>query len=231
MSAIINPTTPDSTSTIFSASLIQSSTSTDGNDRFNGTTGDDVIFTYQGNDQVNAGTGNDVVFGDSGNDALDGGAGNDYVIGGEGSDTLEGGAGSDTLTGDYTLPPAIVTQYSLPTFADTFRFGDATTTPANAGSLGTDTVTDFRSGEDKMALSAVTYGFAAAGPLAAADFVTVSGGAAAADAAAQKIVYDTSSGSLYFNNDAATTGSATAFVKIAELSNNPTVVLSDLQIF
>ncbi|MBD0865359.1 MAG: hypothetical protein GDA36_07010 [Rhodobacteraceae bacterium] len=65
--------------------------------------------------------------GDGGDDVLSGGVGNDTVMGGNGNDTVIGGNGNDTLTGGNG--------------ADTFVFA--------AGS-GTDTITDFGTGADRI---------------------------------------------------------------------------------
>lgn len=54
------------------------------------TSGDD---TFEGTDL------NEVVYGLEGNDQLQGGAGNDVIAGGEGDDVIEGGQGFDALTG------------------------------------------------------------------------------------------------------------------------------------
>jgi Ca2+-binding RTX toxin-like protein len=94
-----------------------------------------------------------------GNDMLDGGAGNDYLWGGGGNDKLLGGAGSDTLTGGYgndILTGGAGADYFL-----------MYTAPANNG---TDKITDFKSGEDKL------WFYTASGY-----YVTVDGAALTAD--------------------------------------------------
>lgn len=79
------------------------------------------------------GTGNSLANTLTGNAAanrLDGGGGNDTLVGGLGNDALLGGAGSDRLTGSSG--------------GDRFVFNSK---------LGSDTLTDFLSGTDKLALS------------------------------------------------------------------------------
>jgi serralysin len=104
-----------------------------------GGSGDDVIL---GNDAANVLTGNngiDSLFGREGNDTLNGNNGDDALDGGDGSDTLNGASGNDTLTGgagDDTL---------------TGGKGKDIFVAANDGS--TDTVTDFKKGDDKIDLS------------------------------------------------------------------------------
>jgi len=75
--------------------------------------------------------GNDTIDGGDGNDTLQGGAGTDTLLGGIGVDKLYGDAGNDTLTGG--------------TGADQFIWN------ANSN-LGSDHVTDFENGIDKIRL-------------------------------------------------------------------------------
>ena len=88
---------------------------------------------------------------DSVGDALFGDSGTDRLIGGAGNDTLNGGAGVDTLTGGAGN--------------DRFQF--------NSPTDGLDTITDFLSGSDQIALSHTGFGLAGTGSLQAAgvDFV------------------------------------------------------------
>lgn len=92
-----------------------------------GRDGDDRIFGLEGDDYLFGENGNDTLLGHQGNDTLDGGAGNDTLWGHGGNDILTGGAGSDTFSWGRT-----------------------------SGDLhlnGTDTVTDFETGVDKINLS------------------------------------------------------------------------------
>ena len=81
----------------------------------------------------------DWLAGDGGGNWIGGLAGNDTITGGEGSDTLAGGGGRDRLTGGLN--------------GDHFIFGAVrdVSTRTNA----TDTITDFRRGQDKIDLSAI----------------------------------------------------------------------------
>ncbi|WP_082467309.1 cadherin domain-containing protein [Sphingomonas sp. Leaf25] len=96
----------------------------------NGTSEQDMLNGSWGNDVLNGLGGNDTLIGGDGRDTLNGGDGNDTLIGGDDRDVMTGGAG-----------------------ADVFRFersGDTLT----SSSLR-DVITDFRSGEDKIDLSAI----------------------------------------------------------------------------
>ncbi|MBC7667981.1 MAG: hypothetical protein H7236_05865 [Gemmatimonadaceae bacterium] len=79
---------------------------------------------------------NDILRGDAANNYLTGGVGDDVLSGGGGSDTLRGGIGSDTLTGGAG--------------ADRFLFADKD---------GSDKITDFVHGEDRITLSRSAFGF------------------------------------------------------------------------
>ncbi|WP_445173972.1 calcium-binding protein [Microcoleus sp.] len=82
-----------------------------------------------GNDNLVGTNGNDFIDGGNGNDTLTGGNGKDTLTGGNGDDILYGGLGSDVLTGDNGK--------------DTFGF---------AAGDGTDTITDFKKGQDLIGL-------------------------------------------------------------------------------
>lgn len=115
---------------------------TAGGDSIRGTDGDDSIAALGGADTVRGMEGDDAVLGggagdrlqgDRGDDALFGNLGNDVLIGGRGNDFLHGGLGNDVLTGGLDC--------------DTFVF-----TAVDLQRNGTDVVTDFRLGEDKLSL-------------------------------------------------------------------------------
>ena len=95
-----------------------------------GTTGDDYIAGGNAKDTLRGRAGRDTLLGNNGNDILYGEAGNDILDGGNGTDLLFGGLGNDKLTGGNG--------------PDTFVF---------AAGEGTDTITDFSSGTDKIGLS------------------------------------------------------------------------------
>ncbi|RDI49528.1 calcium-binding protein, partial [Microvirga subterranea] len=99
-------------------------------------TGNSLANTLTGNgghNRLNGGAGDDLLKGGAGNDTLQGGSGQDRLLGGAGDDLLKGGAGNDRLTGG--------------TGQDTFVF-------ERGG--GTDTVTDFRHGQDRIDVSGLS---------------------------------------------------------------------------
>jgi serralysin len=143
-----------------------------------------------------------------------GGAGEDELIGnlvanlldgGAGDDLLNGGAGGDTLSGGAG--------------ADAFLFGEASA----------DRITDFVSGVDELHLDGIQLAsLGTAGQLATGDarFWSAAGATSAHDAD-DRIVYDTSSGNLYYDADGS--GGAAAQL-IATLQGTPVLVASDLRV-
>lgn len=112
----------------------------DGHDTLHGQLGDDLLRGGEGQDSMTGGLGHDLILGDGGNDSLFGQDGNDVIQGGSGNDLLSGGDGSDTLTGGAG--------------ADLFVFSDLT----GAGG-GSDVITDFVRGTDRIDLSGLGLTF------------------------------------------------------------------------
>ena len=98
-----------------------------GNDRLTGNNAENQLLASSGNDTLDGGAGNDNLDGGFGDDTLTGGAGNDDLNGSFDDDTLDGGEGNDTLTGSNGN--------------DLFRFE-----PFD----GSDTITDFGTGDDRL---------------------------------------------------------------------------------
>ena len=101
----------------------------------------DFIFGGEGDDTLDAGGSEDWILGGEGNDTLLGNRGNDRLMGSEGHDTLNGGEGDDWLSGG--------------TGTDTLTGGAGADTFAYFTGHGSDTITDFTDGEDKIDLSAL----------------------------------------------------------------------------
>ncbi|MEG3972659.1 cadherin-like domain-containing protein [Microcoleus sp. T2B6] len=111
----------------------------------NGTGGNDTLTGNAGNDSINGSNGDDTLTGNAGNDSLIGGNGSDLLVGSAGNDLLDGGNGTDTLRGG--LGNDILTGGNG---SDVFVF---------AALEGTDTITDFKLGNDKIGLTGgLTFG-------------------------------------------------------------------------
>jgi Ca2+-binding RTX toxin-like protein len=170
---------------------------TEGNDTITGTTGNDTIFGLGGND---------VVFGDSGADSIVGGAGNDSLNGNAGADWLEGGAGNDALSGGGDQ--------------DSFVFREF-------GAANADTVADFASNWDMLRFDASAFtALGGAGHFATGDarFYAAAGANAGHDAD-DRLIYDTTTGQLYYDADGNGAGAAQL---IATFQGAPTVAASDV---
>ncbi|WP_194792946.1 beta strand repeat-containing protein [Caenimonas koreensis] len=151
-----------------------------------------------GNASANTITGNanaNLLSGLDGNDTLDGGDGNDTLAGGKGIDILTGGAGSDVFLFDTSF--------------------NAVT--------NVDRIADFTPGTDVLSFKATIYkALGALGPLNADAFWSGPGVVSGHDTT-DRIVYDTTSGTLYYDSD----GSGAAMpVAVAIIGDTTHPVLS-----
>lgn len=168
---------------------------------------DDSLAGSRGDDQLRGFDGNDLLIGKNGNDSLAGGNGDDTLRGDAGDDVLDGGAGHDLLQGGAG--------------ADHFVFSSAPEL-ANA-----DRIVAFVSGVDHIDLALSAYaGLTAAGPLAVEQFHAGPAALAAADAD-DRIIYNSSTGRLFYDADGA---GGQAPVMIATLIGHPPLALTDIQI-
>ncbi len=144
-----------------------------------------------------AGAGADKITGVAGDDTITGGADNDTISGGAGNDTLTGGSGNDYFLFDIA---------------------------ANATS-NLDTITDFVSGADKLQFSKKVFAGLgkAAGSLTDAQFAYSTETLTTTD----RIIYNTSTGALYYDADGS--GGASA-VQVALIGSHPTIVVADFSI-
>jgi serralysin len=126
---------------------------------------------------------------------------NNFLFGGAGDDTLNGGSGVDTLTGG--------------TGEDAFVFDNT----ANI-----DRVMDFVAGEDSLVLSHAT--FSGIGTVGSFDANALVLGSSALDAA-DRILYDSASGALYYDHDGA--GGDTA-VQFATIVGAPELTAADIAV-
>ena len=200
---------------------------TNSDDHIIGGLTDLVAFGLGGNDTLEGGAGNDLLVGDEGpdflggfvgNDLLTGGAGNDQLLGGRGADTLDGGTGNDTLRGE--------TADSLAggTYADSFVFD------VQPGAANADTIVDFQSGADQIHLDArVMSALGTTGTFAPGDarFYAAPGATSGHDAD-DRVIYDTSTGNLYYDADGSGAGAGQLIATV--LNNRPAapLVASDI---
>lgn len=103
-----------------------------------GTASADTLYGTAGVDLIKGAAGADRLYGRAGNDTLRGDTGNDTLYGESGRDTLDGGAGNDFLIGG--------------TDADVFRF---------TGEWGSDKITGFQDGIDRLDLRGNSLNFSA----------------------------------------------------------------------
>ena len=181
------------------------------------------LYGDAGNDTLVGGAGNDFLTGDGfitssapeftiGDDSISGGAGNDTIRGGRGDDVLNGGAGNDTLTGHGEVDAD----------ANQFVFD-------HTGAADADHITDFRSGADKIDLDATAMtALGTTGNFAAGDarFFAAPGATAGHDAD-DRVVYDTSTGNLWYDADGNGAGAAQL---IATLDGAPGLAATDLAV-
>lgn len=176
-----------------------------GNDQLFGLGGNDILNGSLGNDLLSGGNGLDWLIGGYGNDQLSGDGGSDSLLGGSGNDLLNGGSGADVLTGGSGR--------------DRFVFDLA---PNLSGNV--DIITDFSHAQgDKLLLSKADFtGFTQTGALTAGQFLAAAGATTAQDAE-DRIIYDTSTGALYYDVDGAGGESA---IQFATIQNHATAGLA-----
>ncbi len=162
--------------------------------------------TLSGTAAINA-TGNyrgNRLTGNAGDNVLSGGSGSDTLRGGAGDDRLIGARGGDRLTGG--------------TGADLFFFNSLEANPK------VDTIADFAPGEDHIQIARSVFsalGAHAIGPLASTELAL----GAVATTPGQHLVYDVTTGGLYYDRDGA--GGA-AQIQIAMLANHPVLGAQDI---
>lgn len=145
---------------------------------------------------------NDTLYGLSRSDFLDGGMGNDVLYGGLGNDTLKGGEGEDTFVFNTALNPTV----------------------------NIDTILDFSSAKDTLILDDAIFQ-SLAGKTIVSDNLEIGAGVSTASETDNYLIYNTTSGALYYDADGSTIGGVDA-VQIAQLGVDihPTLVASDFAI-
>jgi Ca2+-binding RTX toxin-like protein len=173
-----------------------------------GTAGNDSLVGGEGHDTINGLAGEDLLQGLGGNDSLSGATGHDTLMGGDGNDWLEGGGWSDTMTGGAG--------------GDKFFF-------EGAGTGTVDRVIDFVSGMDELFFENSTLtALGATGHWSAGDlrFWSAAGATSGHDAD-DRLVYNTSTGSLYYDPDGNGAGAAQI---VATFQGNPSILASDITV-
>jgi uncharacterized delta-60 repeat protein len=159
-----------------------------GDDTLRGGAGRDAVFGGGGDDVMSAGTANDYLKGEGGEDVLAGNSGSDYLRGAKGNDTVRGGQGNDHLFGE-TNNDVLVGGKG----ADQFQF-------SNIGVSHADVIADFGVGQDAIVLDDDVFrAFAGDRTLGERNFV--SGAGARAKDANDFVLFDTSTGKLFYDAD------------------------------
>jgi Ca2+-binding RTX toxin-like protein len=139
------------------------------------------------------------------------------VIGGAGDDTIAGNSLNNTLTGGAG--------------ADKFVFSGGAVSASTAVSLlfGSDTITDFTTGADKLVLSQSTFGAISSAGGAISNFANVADDSLV-DGSTAAIVYSQATGKLFYNQNGAAPTFGDGGGQFATLSGLPTLAASDFQI-
>lgn len=217
-------------------------------DYLDGGNGNDVLYGQEGEDDLRGDNGKDKLYGGDGDDILYGGTGKDLLDGGDGSDTASYEEAANSVNVDLGSGKADGNSESKDTLvsienvigskaADTITGSDADNTLAGGRGADTltgeagfdvfvfdsldaaDTVTDFVSSTDKLAFDDDT--FSSLSGLAADGFVA---GNAALDAN-DFLLYDSGTGTLYYDADANQSGAAVA---VAQLGAGTAVAFTDI---
>jgi Ca2+-binding RTX toxin-like protein len=173
--------------------------------------------TIQRTAAINGTAGADNLIGTANPDVINGLAGNDTLNGLAGNDTLSGDAGNDTLTGGLGADKFI------------YNTNAAFTTTA----VGVDTITDFNiSQTDQIVLDKTTFtsisSAAGTGFSVASEFAKVTTDALAATRAAD-IVYNSTTGGLFYNQNGTAPGFGTGG-KFLTLTNKPVLTATQFLI-
>src|SRR3954470_21472562 len=155
----------------------------------NGTEGNDGLNGTGGADTINGAGGNDFLAGNNGDDSIAGGTGNDTIYGDGGNDWIEGGTGNDLLSGSGGQDSLVFREF---------------------GAANADTVQNFSTSWDNIQLDAAAFStIGAAGRFAAGDVRFFAGaGATSGHDADDRIVYNTSTGQLFYDTDGNGAGTA-----------------------
>ena len=184
---------------------IENFSSGGGNDRLTGNGAANNLFSGTGNDTLLGAGGDDSLQGDLGNDELFGGDGNDFVSDFGGGGLISGGAGNDTLQG-----------------GDRLLFAEA------PGSANADLVGFFQPALTQILLDNTAHAnLGPAGTFAAGDARFAANSSGSAQDASDRVVYNTTTGQLWYDADGSGAGAA---LLIVTLSNVPTLAATDIEV-
>src|SRR3954463_10971816 len=158
---------------------------------------------------ITGNSGNNVVWANNGDDTLIGGAGSDDLHGEAGNDWIEGGLGNDTLGGGGDKDHLAFREY---------------------GAANADSIISFATNWDDIQLDAAGFAsIGATGRFAAGDvrFYSAAGANAAHDAD-DRIVYNTSTGQVWYDADGNGSGAAQL---IATLGAGTPFIATDINVF
>jgi Ca2+-binding RTX toxin-like protein len=192
-----------------------------GNDTLIGGGSDDLLFGGGGKDSILGGSGNDILRGKAAVDTLSGGVGADSLYGGAGRDVLTGGDGRDVLAGGDAND-----KLTGGSGRDTFVFDSQLDAVSNV-----DRIKDFTHLEDSIQLDDdvfTAFNATVSTTVLDANFQQGAGVTTAQDAD-DRIIYDTSTGKLYYDADGV---GGTAAVQFAVVGTNshPTITAEDFVI-
>ncbi len=157
---------------------------------------------------ISGNAGANVLTGTAYADTINGGTGNDRLLGGGGNDRLIGGGGNDSLTGGGG--------------ADQFVFDQAPSATANR-----DLLTDFAPNSDTIQLNLAAFRALGVTPgsLTADQFWSGAGVSGAHDAS-DRIIYNTTTGDLYYDADGSGSGAAIA-IAVVGVESHPQLSYAD----
>ncbi len=147
------------------------------------------------NNEISGGSGADQLYGRAGNDILSGGSGRDLLLGNAGDDILIGDAGNDTIRGGTGADIIILNSLS-----------------------GIDDILDFSPDEDLLQLdqSIFTGLFETDDELDSSDFVTADVLTFNEVLSGASILYEKSTGSIYYDADGGTADNATLIATVTD---------------
>ncbi|WP_150049244.1 calcium-binding protein [Methylomonas rhizoryzae] len=191
-----------SQATILSGILSQLS-GTDVGEHVLGTSASESISGLAGDDFVSGMDGNDLIDGGLGNDQLMGGSGNDRIFGGLGDDTISGELGNDRLFGGGG--------------SDIFQF-------SSFGSINADIIADFLPSNDIIELDHTLLSqLSTTGVLS--DELFIKGDGVTASDENDFVLYDTATGTLYYDADG---NGAEEAQEIVTLVGAPSITAADI---